>query len=219
MSTLTELLLAPGVFSLGAAAVMGAGHALTPGHGKTVVAAYLAGTRGSAMDALRLGVIVTFTHTASVFVLGLLAHYAGESVDLREWQPVIARASGILIALMGVWLLVQRLRPVNLQPLQSVAAQHGHVHATSLNAMGISGGIVPCADALGLLVIALSRGQSLYGLALLMSFSVGLAIVLVGLGLVAVFLTPQFSRFERLAVVVPIMSALLLIVLGVALAL
>ena len=58
MITLSELLLAPGVFSLGSAAILGAAHALTPGHSKTVVAAYLAGTRGTPIDALRLEMAV-----------------------------------------------------------------------------------------------------------------------------------------------------------------
>jgi len=219
MSTLSELLLAPGVFSLGSAAVLGAAHALTPGHGKTVVAAYLAGTRGSAFDALRLGVIVTFTHTASVFVLGLLAYYLTESIDLQALYPFINRASGVLIALIGAWLLYQRLRPKALDAPIPASSTSGHPHGLSLKALGVSGGIVPCPEALSLLLLSLSRGQSIYGLVLLLSFSIGLAVVLIGLGLAAVFVAPSVNRFKTLATTIPIMSALVLIILGIALAL
>lgn len=217
MTTLSELLLEPGVFSLGAAAVLGAAHALTPGHGKTVVAAYLAGTRGSPFDALRLGTIVTFTHTASVFVLGLLAYYLSESINLQVLHPILNRASGVLILGIGCWLLYQRLRA---RPVLNDAVpqlKSDHPHGISLKALGVSGGIVPCPEALSLLLLSLSRGQSLYGLVLLLSFSIGLAIVLIGLGLAAVFVMPSFSRLKGLAVTIPIMSALVLIVLGIAL--
>jgi len=218
MSTLAELLLAPGVFSLGSAAVLGAAHALTPGHGKTVVAAYLAGSRGSSFDALRLGVIVTFTHTASVFVLGLLAYYLSESVDLQAIYPYLNKASGVMIAGIGVWLLYQRLRPQKAVESTSVAAvRHEHPHGVSMKALGVSGGIVPCPEALSLLLLSLSRGQSLYGLVLLLSFSIGLAVVLIGLGLAAVFVAPKVTQFQSMAVTIPIMSALVLIVMGVAL--
>jgi nickel/cobalt exporter len=217
MSTLSELLLAPGVFSLGSAAVLGAAHALTPGHGKTVVAAYLAGTRGSSFDALRLGVIVTFTHTASVFVLGLLAYYLTESVDLQALHPLLNKASGLLIAGIGAWLLYQRVRPQPTASTPPVAMGHDHPHGMSLKALGVSGGIVPCPEALSLLLLSLSRGQSLYGLVLLVSFSLGLAVVLIGLGLAAVLVAPKVGRFKSMATTIPIMSALVLIVMGIAL--
>lgn len=217
MSTLSELLLAPGVFSLGSAAVLGAAHALTPGHGKTVVAAYLAGTRGNAFDALRLGAIVTFTHTASVFVVGLLAYYLSESIDLQAIHPWLNKASGLLIAGIGVWLLYQRLRPQPPEPAIQFGPEHGHPHGVSMKALGVSGGIVPCPEALSLLLLSLSRGQSLYGLVLLVSFSMGLAAVLIGLGLAAVLVAPKLTRFQSMSTTIPIMSALVLIIMGLAL--
>ncbi|MDX2269059.1 MAG: hypothetical protein NW208_13200 [Bryobacter sp.] len=217
MRPLAELLMEPGVFSLGAAAVLGAAHALTPGHGKTAVAAYLAGVRGNAFDAVRLGLIVTFTHTASVFVLALLAHYLAEQVDVQQWHPWIVRASGVAIALMGVWLLVSRLRAAPEAP-GSTAFTQDH-HGLPLNAMGVSGGIVPCPEALTLLWLALSRGQSLYGFGLLLSFSAGLALVLVVIGLSAVAVLPAIHRAGNFARVLPVMSALVLVVVGVVMAL
>jgi nickel/cobalt exporter len=219
MSTLSELLLAPGVFSLGSAAILGAAHAITPGHGKTAVAAYLAGVRGNALDALRLGLTVTMAHTASVFVLAILAHYLAERFDVQSLHPVIGRLSGLAIAIMGAWLLWSRLRgPASAGPLSMANAAADH-HGLSLRAMGISGGLVPCPEALGLLMLALSRGQSLYGLALLVSFSAGLAVVLVAIGLAAVSVLPRLTAVQGLDRLLPIMSALILIAVGLLMAL
>ncbi len=214
MSALTELLLAPGVFSVASAAILGAAHALTPGHGKTAVAAYLAGVRGSAFDALRLGLTVTMAHTASVFVLGLLAHYAAEQVDLPRWHPWLGRASGVAIALMGAWMLFLRLRAGRQPEALSMAVPAEDHHGPSLAAIGVSGGLVPCPEAVTLLLLALSRGQSLYGLGLLLSFSVGLAVVLVGVGLAAVAVVPRLAGLDGLSRLLPVMSALVLIVVG-----
>ncbi|MBA3524723.1 MAG: High-affinity nickel-transporter [Geodermatophilaceae bacterium] len=111
---LTELIgpdLTPlvGALALLLAVLLGAGHALLPGHGKTVMAAYLAGRRGSPKDAVVVGATVTVTHTAGVLVLGLLitvfSNVAGEQV--LRWLGV---ASGILVACIGAGLLRSALR-------------------------------------------------------------------------------------------------------------
>lgn len=95
---------------LGVALAVGAGHALLPGHGKTVMAAYLVGTKGRAVDAVLLGVIVSLMHTASVLVLGLLLFRVGRATSLESYYPALTVASGILAAALGVWLLVGRWR-------------------------------------------------------------------------------------------------------------
>ncbi|MGI8691942.1 MAG: hypothetical protein ACR2JK_03445, partial [Geodermatophilaceae bacterium] len=91
------------------AILLGAGHALLPGHGKTVMAAYLAGRRGSRRDALIVGATVTGTHTAGVLILGIAisvsSAVAGEQV--LRWLGVI---SGVLVAVIGVTLLRSALR-------------------------------------------------------------------------------------------------------------
>lgn len=216
MATLPELLLEPGVFSLASATVLGAAHALTPGHGKTIVAAYLAGNRGTSFDALRLGTLVTFTHTASVFFLALLATYVAESLDIQALYPWLSKLSGLMIAGIGLWLLYRLLRPA--APVDSaLPTTPAHGHHVPLNALGISGGIVPCPEALALLLLALSRGQSVYGLLLLLCFSAGMAVVLIGIGLAAVLVMPRLKRYEQILAPLPLMSAILLTVLGIAL--
>src|SRR6185436_20412847 len=103
--------LGPGmlVFTLGVAMSLGALHALEPGHGKTVVAAYLVGSRGTAGHALLLGLLVTASHTAGVYLLGAVTLYASRYVVPERLYPWLGAASGILIALLGVSLLYRRL--------------------------------------------------------------------------------------------------------------
>ncbi|MFD3411910.1 nickel/cobalt transporter [Streptomyces cyaneofuscatus] len=104
-----EITLPVGLLALLLALVLGASHAAMPGHGKTIMAAYLAGRRGTRRDALTVGATVTLTHTAGVLVLGLAlpvsTHLAGETVLL--W---LGAASGLLVTGIGVWLLLGALR-------------------------------------------------------------------------------------------------------------
>src|ERR1700754_3571884 len=96
------------VFSLVVALFLGAAHALTPGHGKRVVAAYLAGSRGRISDAVYLGGVVTATHTWSVFFLGLASLWATQFLPLDKIVPTLSLVSGLLVATIGGWLLWQR---------------------------------------------------------------------------------------------------------------
>lgn len=109
-----DLTLPIGLLAVVLSLLLGAGHALLPGHGKTVMAAYLAGRRGRVRDAVTVGATVTVTHTAGVVIIGLclttFSSLAGDT--LLNWLGV---ASGALIALVGGALLadaVRRRRPV-----------------------------------------------------------------------------------------------------------
>jgi ABC-type nickel/cobalt efflux system permease component RcnA len=96
--------------ALVAALAFGAYHALTPGHGKTVVAAYLIGSRGTARHALLLGLVVTATHTSSVYIVGFVALYLSQYILPEDLYPWLGLVSGGLILAMGVSLLASRLR-------------------------------------------------------------------------------------------------------------
>jgi ABC-type nickel/cobalt efflux system permease component RcnA len=112
--------LGPGAVALALllAAVWGAGHALSPGHGKTIVAAYLVGSRGTARHALYLGLTVTATHTLGIYALGLLTLFAASAVLPERLFPWLALGSGLAVVLVGASLFVARLR----------AGGHGHSH-------------------------------------------------------------------------------------------
>ena len=106
--------------ALALALVAGAAHGLEPGHGKTIVAAYLVGSRGTVGNAMFLGGVVTFTHTFSILLLGLAALFATQYIDYREIMPWMGTASGVLIVALGGWLLVNQFR--------GTGPGHGHHH-------------------------------------------------------------------------------------------
>jgi nickel/cobalt exporter len=119
--------LGPGMllFAVGVAISLGALHALEPGHGKAIVAAYLVGSRGTAGHALLLGLLVTASHTAGVYLLGAVTLYASRYVVPERLYPWLGTASGLLIALLGVSLLYRRLVAPRAAP---GAGAPGHAH-------------------------------------------------------------------------------------------
>lgn len=193
--------------AVGVAFVLGAAHALTPGHGKTIVAAYLVGSRGTLKHAAFLGGVVTFTHTISVFLLGLATLFLFQYVVPEKVTRVLGAVSGLSIVAIGGWMLYQRSR----RPEHSHRHHHhddhdahdhhhcGHDHAHththipdevtwgSLVALGASGGLVPCESALVLLLSAIALRRVALGLLLLAAFSLGLAIVLMGIGVLVIY--------------------------------
>jgi ABC-type nickel/cobalt efflux system permease component RcnA len=189
--------LSPGVMLVAVAAAFGLGavHALSPGHGKTIVAAYLVGTRGAFRHAVFLGGMVTFTHTISVFAVGLTTLYLSQYVMPEKIMPVLGAISGIAIVWIGGSLLVQRLRHARGAAHHHHHAYthshdgHSHTHVPegevttgSLIALAVSGGMVPCPSAMVLLLSAISLGRVALGLVLLVAFSMGLALVLMAIG-------------------------------------
>jgi nickel/cobalt transporter (NicO) family protein len=216
--------------ALATAFLLGAAHALTPGHGKTIVAAYLVGSRGRVWDAVLLGAVVTLTHTASVFVLGLGTLYASQSVSLDRIYPVLAMLSGALVAAVGAWLLIVRLRAARHGAHHHHPHSHPHSHAHAhddhdepsarggLLSLGISGGLVPCPEALVVLMISVSLRRLGLGLALLVVFSLGLAAVLIGIGVAMVLAAPAVRRLSgenRFTRALPVASAAVVTFLGV----
>lgn len=116
------------IFSLVAAVFWGAMHALGPGHGKTVVAAYLVGSRGTAKHAAFLGLTVTATHTASTYLLGFITLFASAFIVPERLFPVLSLASGLMVIGMGLTLLAGRLRGTRYWPF---AARRAPLAATA----------------------------------------------------------------------------------------
>jgi nickel/cobalt exporter len=177
---------------------LGAAHALEPGHGKTVVAAYLVGSRGRTIHAVILGAIVTFTHTASIYVLVIASAVAAAYLVPERVEQWFAVGSGVLVMTVGVVMIYLRTKhgmPVHshshaaedgshhAHPHQSPGGPESGVGLGSLAALGVSGGIVPCPAALLLIPAAVGLGAVLKGLLLVVSFSLGLALVLMGIGI------------------------------------
>lgn len=208
------------------AAAFGAVHALTPGHGKTMVAAYLIGERGTIWHAVALGVVTTLTHTSSVLILAALLPLFFPGVVPATVQMILGLVGGLLIAGLGLWLLMQRL---------AGRADHlhlpgGHSHGGDeeptrpgwggLILLGISGGLIPCWDAIAMLALAIASQRLWLGVPLLLAFSAGLASVLVALGLLVVGARGlagdrlESEGMQRALRALPVVSALVIIVLG-----
>jgi len=257
------------LFALCAAVVFGAGHALTPGHGKTLVGAYLVGARGTTKQALALGATVTITHTASVFALGFITLFASRFILPEKLYPVLGAASGLFVVVMGGALLWHRLREARhrwrtpygrggRRPSSEAGGvmpdgynyEHEHEHEDgvthshgpfgthshtipmgfshpgdapvswrNLLALGISGGILPCPSALVVMLSAIALHRVGFGIALILAFSIGLAAVLTGIGLLFVHGGKLMGRLPfngRLALALPVLSALGVTVLGIA---
>ena len=129
-----ELTLLTALLGLLAAAALGAVHALSPGHGKTVVGAYLIGSRGTARHAAFLGLTVTITHTIGVFALGLVTLFASQYVVPERLFPVLGLISGALVFAVGLGLFIRRLRAA-IKPAHDEAHQHfDHEHSHDLAA-------------------------------------------------------------------------------------
>ena len=226
--------------ALALALFLGAAHGLEPGHGKTIVAAYLIGSRGTVGNALFLGGIVTFTHTFSVILLGLVALFASQYILPEQIFPYLGTASGLLIIGLGTWLLVNHLRGRGFGHSHEEEhhghhhhdheeEHHGHSHEIpskvtlgSLLTLGISGGIVPCPGALVILLLAVALHRIAFGLLLLVAFSVGLAAILIAIGVLIVKARPLVERFSgdgRWIQRLPIASAVVIIVVGCAITL
>jgi nickel/cobalt transporter (NicO) family protein len=208
--------------SLGLAFFWGAAHALSPGHGKAIVTAYLVGQRGTPRHAAALGLIVTATHTVGVFALGLVTLALSQFIVPEQLYPWIGLTSGLLVIGVGASVLLQRLR-------HRRAHRHGHHHHhhhhgeelgwRSLTAVGISGGLLPCPSALVVLLAAISLHRIGLGLALIVAFSAGLALSIAGIGLAAILAKRTFARVGlqgRVIGLLPAVSALVIVIAGAA---
>lgn len=290
--------------SLMLATVLGAQHALTPGHGKTVVAAYLVGARGTARHAFFLGATVTATHTLGVFALGFVTLFLSHYILPERLYPMLEVISGLLVMGIGGWLFAGRLRGAlaNWHSSPTLNAnrtydhdlahdhnqqhshdhphsddhehhhhshdhthsddhehQHSHDHShnddhehqhshdhhglvhshsgsahthlppgadgsrvtwRSLLVLGVSGGLLPCPTALVLLLGAIALNQVVFGLVLTLFFSLGLAGVLVGIGLLLVYARPLLQKVSLpggpITRLIPVGSAMVITLAGLA---
>jgi ABC-type nickel/cobalt efflux system permease component RcnA len=207
-------------------------HALTPGHGKTIVSAYMVGTRGTVGDAITLGIAVTVAHLSSVIIFGVILAFVSRYIVPEQIVPYLGTASGLIIVALGAWMLYRRLRNKHaLAHTHHDQAAHGHHHhhnhdsgrpgRLGLISLGISGGMVPCYDAIVVLLLAFSLNKVLLGLSLITIFSLGLASVLIVLAVLfakSSSLLDKHLSENKFVRRIPVMSAFLITVLGILLA-
>jgi ABC-type nickel/cobalt efflux system permease component RcnA len=217
----------------------GALHALGPGHGKTLMAAYLVGAGGRVRQAVAVGGAVAVMHTASVLALGFVVLTATEVFAPERVYPWLGLGSGLVALGLGAGLLVSRLggwgsRGERLDPSHDPDHHdhhghgRGHSHAApdapalsrrGLAALAVAGGILPSPTALVVLLASVAFGRVGYGLALIGAFSLGLAAALVAVGAVAIRARDLVARRAsgRLARIVPVASAGAIAVVGLVL--
>ena len=244
--------------SLAVAFGLGILHALSPGHGKTIMAAYLVGSGGSSRQAIGLGLAVTVSHTLGVLALAAITLGASSFLPPEQLYPILGVVSGALVIAIGGSLLWSRLQVIRRNRAHARAhvggaahehAQaadrghpHGHAHGhghdhehghshepqgavswRGMLALGLSGGLVPSASALILLLGSIAAGRVAYGLVLVLGFGLGMAVVLTGIGLLLVHARrlverrPSTRRLQRLALPVQLATASLVVVLGLVL--
>ncbi|MFN2468667.1 MAG: nickel/cobalt transporter [Gaiellaceae bacterium] len=213
--------------SLGVAFFWGLVHALSPGHGKAIITAYLVGQRGTPRHAAYLGLIVTVTHTIGVFTLGLVTLLLSEFIVPDDLYPWLNLASGLLVVGVAAGIIWARLSGGHGHE-HPHDHDHGHSHLPEqpgwrgLVAVGVSGGLIPCPSALVVLLAAISLHRIGFGLLLIVAFSAGLALTITCIGLLAVLARGAFRRVNlegRLVRLLPAVSALVILAVGVAMTL
>jgi ABC-type nickel/cobalt efflux system permease component RcnA len=228
------------VLALLIAMFWGAAHALTPGHGKAMVAAYLVGTRGTPRHAVMLGATVTVAHTAGVFAIGFVTLALSQFILPEQLYPWLTLVSGLLVVAVGASVLRQRVRSRRTPHGHGDHAHHHHPHdrghahrhahghgqhdhdnaltSKGILGVGIAAGLLPCPSALVVLLSAIALHRVGLGLALIVAFSAGLAATITAIGLVAVLARRAFGRLALDGSVVralPALSAALILVVGV----
>ena len=220
------------VAALLVAMMLGALHALGPGHGKTITAAYLVGSGARRAQATAIGVAVSLMHTASVLTLGLVFLVLARSFPPERVYPWLEVATGLVALGLGAYLVTVRVRARR----RGDDPWHGHTHDASgdhehphehdharpvtprsLAALAVAGGILPSPTAFVVLLGAVRAHRIAYGLGLILAFSVGLATALVLVGVFAI--RARSSVVERLrgrwASLVPVASATVILGFGV----
>ncbi len=248
------------LLSLLIAFAFGAQHALGPGHGKTMVAAYLVGSKGTPKHAIALGLTVTATHTSTVYLLGLITLVAAAWLTPETVYLWMGVAAGVMVMGFGLVLAIQRALSMRRPKVETGEHRHGifgkaHSHAPaethehshdhdhphpdshasepagavtwrSLLSLGVLGGLLPCPSAVVVMVAAISQGQILLGMLLIVAFSLGLAGVLIAIGVSLVLgrkIPARQRRFfehpliGRAVTAMPVISAFVVMAVGVGL--
>jgi nickel/cobalt exporter len=228
------------------AVVLGALHALEPGHAKSLMAAYIVAIRGTARQAVVLGIAAAVGHTIVVWALAIAALAFGSRYITEQAEPWLTALSGVLIVLLTLrmlWALRGRHSHSHGHDHDHRHHDHhgtrghhherghGHAHAPPANTApgattgqivwyGFTGGLMPCPAAIAVLLVCVQLKAFSLGVAMVAAFSVGVGATLVAIGLVVVWgsgqLSARFPGFEGYAQRLPYLSASIVLAIGVA---
>jgi len=205
------------------ALLLGALHALEPGHSKTMMTAFIVAIRGTLWQAVLLGLSAALSHSLIIWLLAALALKAGEGWNAAVWEPYLQTASGVCILALSVWMFFRTRKDLH----AAHGHAHGHEHGVAAAAdfqdaherehaleieqrfagrtvttpqiilFGITGGLMPCPAAFSVLLICVQLKRIALGFTLVAAFSAGLALVMVATGVLAAWSLRQAqSRFR-----------------------
>jgi nickel/cobalt transporter (NicO) family protein len=218
-------------FYLPIAVVLGALHALEPGHAKSLMAAYIISVRGTPRQAALLGLSAAAGHTIVVWLLAIAALLLGQNLIAEQAEPWLALLSGALVILLAARMFL-RLRG---RDHHHDYDHHHHDHhdhsydhdhpppktgatASDIVWFGFTGGLLPCPAAIAVLLVCIQIKQFALGVAMVAAFSVGLALTLVGIGMAASLASKKASTawpwLDRIAQRLPHLSAGIVLILG-----
>lgn len=222
------------------AILLGALHGLEPGHSKTMMAGFIVAIRGTVWQAVMLGLAATASHTAVVWVIALAGLHFGSQWSAETSEPWLQVASAVIIAGVALWMLLrtwQAQRPAHAHDHHHHDHDHAHDHDDAharqhaedirrrftsrhvttgqIVLFGLTGGLIPCPAAITVLLLCLQLRQFSLGVALVLCFSIGLAVTMVGTGAIAALgvrhLGRRWSGFETLMRRAPYVSSALIL--------
>ena len=248
MSSMIEQGTGNPLFIIAAALVLGATHGLEPGHSKTMIAAFIIAVRGTVMQAMLLGLSAVVSHSIIVWTLGLLALAYGDEMIAEEMEPWFMVVSGTIILCIALWMSWRIYRDRKNRDNHNHHHEHGHdgdhhhdqlpqdvharAHAREIETrfasgrattgqvvwFGLTGGLIPCPAAVTVLILCLHLNHFWLGVGLVATFSLGLALTLITVGVVAAwgvsFARKKSSRFETLFAAAPYISVVMIGLIG-----
>lgn len=231
------------------AILLGALHGLEPGHSKTMMAAFIVAIRGTVLQAVLLGLAATVSHTLVVWVVALVGLRLGQGWDAATTEPYFQLASAVLIVGVALWMMARTWREQrhhhhhhdhghhhdhhdhhhDHEPEDAHARAHAEeirrrfdgrpVTTGQIVLFGLTGGLIPCPAAITVLLLCLQLKEVALGSVLVLCFSIGLALTLMSVGVVAALGMRHAERrwseaFGRIARQAPYVSGALILAVG-----
>lgn len=200
------------------AIILGILHALEPGHGKSIMTAYVLATKGAVLDIVLLGIVVVITHTLIVFILGLTTLYLSQYILPQTIYPYLSFISSMLIIFLGLSLIKRNVN-TNRTDHNHESIKITNSYLKDIIQFGISGGLVPCPAAIAILLTAIQFNKITTGIILIVALSIGIAVTLISVGIIAIY-TKKFvfgnnrHPHTNLQTILPILSGIFITTLG-----
>ena len=211
------------------AVLLGAIHALEPGHSKSLMAGYIVAIKGTKIQAVLLGLSAAIGHSIVVWILAGAAIYFGDKLIVDKAEPWLELFSGILIIALALRLYFMMHHPHDHKHDHNHPHDHDHDHSAvpskprhvsdfDIAWFGFTGGLLPCPSAIAVLLVCIQLRAWGLGLAMVFAFSIGLAITMVSIGVLAAagagYASSKITGFDIWAKRLPIISSVIVMVLG-----